>query len=61
MNIFKRKDRIQSTINIRVYKEIRDEIERIADYNMCSITEIVIVALKDFIKKHQEKERRRAK
>lgn len=61
MNIFKRKNREQATINVRIYKEVRDEIERIADYNMCSITEVVISALKEFIKKHKEIEKRRAK
>lgn len=58
MNIFKRLDREEARINVKVYKEIRDEIERIADYEFCTITQIVVVALTEFIERHKKKEKR---
>ncbi|MGL5191323.1 MAG: hypothetical protein ACRC7S_16910 [Cetobacterium sp.] len=58
MNIFKRLDREEARINVKVYKEIRDEIERIADYEFCTITQIVVAALTEFIERHKKKEKR---
>ncbi|MEG2347299.1 MAG: hypothetical protein RSB50_06415 [Cetobacterium sp.] len=58
MNLFKRLDREEARIGIKMPKELRDEIERIADYNFCTMTQIVIVALTEFVEKHKKKEKR---